>query len=186
MHSPAAPSAGPSRVPVWDRFVRIFHWSLVVCVLSNCFIVEEGAGLHQWLGYTASALVLARAGWGFIGGGNARFASFFPTPARLRAHAGELRDGWHAGRLPRHAGHNPLGALMMLALMALVLLLGLTGWLQTTNRFWGVEWMQEVHEVLAHSLIALVTLHAGAALLMGRLQRTNLVAAMVTGVKVFK
>lgn len=184
---------GSRRLPVWDRFVRFFHWTLVACVLLNFFVVEAGEELHQWLGYAASALVAARVLWGFVGSTHARFGNFFPTPARLRAHVAELRARAASRRarlpaqaLPRHPGHNPLGALMMLLLMALVLLLGLTGWLQTTDRFWGVEWMQDLHETAANGLMAAVGLHAAAALLMGRLERTNLVAAMVTGVKVFR
>ena len=187
MGSPAVP-AGVQRHRVWDLFVRVFHWSLVSCVVLNYAVVEEGKDLHQWLGYAAAALVAARVLWGFVGSRHARFASFFPTPARLRAHWVELR---HSGRTsattaPRHLGHNPLGALMMLALMALVLLLGATGWLMGTDAFWGAEWLEELHEALAHALIISAGLHAAAALAMGRLERTNLVAAMVTGVKVFK
>lgn len=168
-----------SAVPVWDRFVRVFHWSLVACVLLNFGVADDGETLHQVLGYTASSLVLARVVWGFIGSRHARFASFFPTPARLRAHVLALRQG-HA---PDHDGHNPLGALMMLALMALVLSLGLTGFLQTTDAFWGEEWLQDLHEGLANSLMALAGLHALAALVMGRLERTRLIRAMITGTK---
>ena len=87
------------------------------------------------------------------------------------------------GEVPAHAGHNPLGALMMLALMAMVLGLGLTGWLQGTDAFWGVEWVQELHEGLAETLVWLAALHAAAALVMGRIERTRLVKAMFTGVK---
>ena len=90
------------------------------------------------------------------------------------------------GHLPRHVGHSPFGALMMLSLMALVLLLGLTGWLQTTDQFWGVEWLQETHEILANALMVTAAVHAMAALLIGRLERCNLIAAMISGVKVFK
>lgn len=169
-------------VPVWDRFVRLFHWSLVGCVLLNQFVVSDGETLHQWLGYAASALVAARIVWGFVGSRHARFRDFFPTPGRLRAHLGALAEG----QLPRHDGHNPLGALMMLALMACVLALGLSGWLQTTDRFWGEEWLQETHEWLGDLLIALAGLHAAAAIVMGRLERTNLVKAMVTGTKVYR
>lgn len=175
-----------ARQPVWDLFVRVFHWSLVSCVILNYSVVEEGEWLHQWLGYTASALVVARVVWGFIGSRHARFADFFPTPARLRNHWAELRSASRTGRLPRHVGHSPWGALMMLLLMALVLLLGLTGWLQTTDQFWGVEWLQETHEILAHTLIVASAVHAAAALLVGRLERCNLIAAMISGVKVFK
>ena len=70
--------------------------------------------------------------------------------------------------------------------MALVLYLGLTGFLQTTDAFWGDERMQETHEWLGSALIALAGLHAVAAIVMGRLERVNLVRAMVTGVKVMR
>ena len=190
----AAVPAGVQRHRVWDRFVRFFHWSLVACVVLNYTVVEEGEDLHLWLGYAAAALVAARVVWGFVGSKHARFASFFPTPARLRAHLRELRTQQSTDTksvqqtipAPPYLGHNPLGALMMLLLMALVLSLGVTGWLQGTDAFFGVEWMQELHELLAHALMASAGLHAAAALVMGRLERANLVAAMVTGVKVFK
>ncbi|BDI03815.1 cytochrome b/b6 domain-containing protein [Sphaerotilus microaerophilus] len=166
-------------IRVWDRFVRVFHWSLVSCVLVNYFLVDDGETLHQWIGYAASALVVMRIVWGFIGSRYARFADFFPTPARLRRHVQAIR----AGRADTHPGHNPLGALMMLALMALVLALAVTGFMQTLDAFWGEEWLQELHEVIASALILLATLHAAAAIVMGRIERTNLVAAMITGVK---
>lgn len=166
-------------VKVWDPFVRVFHWSLVSCVLLNYFVIDDGETIHQWLGYAASALVVMRIVWGFIGTRYARFADFFPTPARLRHHIVAMRSG----TVESHAGHNPLGALMMLALMAVVLGLGVTGFLQTTDTFWGEEWLQDLHEVLGSALIALAGLHAAAAIIMGRIERTNLVAAMVTGVK---
>ena len=174
-------SAGPGpSVRVWDLFVRCFHWALVACVLANWFIVDDGEDLHQWLGYLASALVGARVVWGFVGPHHARFSSFWPTPARMAHHVRQL-----LARQPDHSpGHNPLGALMMMLLMALVLALGVTGFLQTTDRFWGDELMQDLHEWLGQALITAAGLHAAAALVMGRLERTRLVRAMVTGIKV--
>lgn len=171
--APAAPQ------PVWDRFVRVFHWSLVACVALDFFALDDGKTVHQWLGYTATALVLARIVWGFIGSPHARFADFFPTPSRVAAHLRAIAGG----QLPQHEGHNPLGALMMLALMAVVLSLGTTGFLLTTDAFWGDETMEEVHETLADVLIGLAALHALAAIVMSRLEHTNLVRAMITGVK---
>lgn len=175
-------SSLPQSIKVWDPFVRLFHWSLVACVLINYFIIDDGETVHQWLGYVASGLVAARIVWGFIGTRHARFSDFFPTRARLQAHFQALRSG----AADDHPGHNPFGAVMMLALIALVLALGLSGYLQTTDLFWGEEWLQELHEMLASALIGLATLHALAAIVMGRLQRTNLIAAMVTGVKVHR
>ena len=169
----------PDEVRVWDPFVRIFHWGLVACIALNEFVIDDGERVHQWIGYAAGALVLARIVWGFVGTRHARFADFWPTPTRLRAHLADLRAGRHG----THAGHNPLGALMMLALLAVVLALGVTGWLQTTDAFWGEEWLQELHEELAEALLGLAGVHVAAALLMSAVERTNLVAAMVSGIK---
>lgn len=165
--------------PVWDLFVRVFHWTLVVCVLLNSFVLDDGETIHQWAGYLAAALVLARVVWGFIGSRHARFADFFPTPGRIVRH---VRGLW-SGHAEFHWGHNPLGALMMLALMGMVLALGVTGWMQGLDAYWGEEWLQELHEVIGEALIILVGLHAAAALLMGRIERARLLKAMVTGVK---
>lgn len=166
-------------VVVWDPFVRLFHWSLVGGVLLNQFVLEEGEAPHRWVGYAAAALVLARVVWGFVGSRHARFSDFFPTPARVREHACALRQGRH----PAYVGHSPLGALMMLTLMALVLALGVTGWLQGTDAFWGEEWLEELHEGLAQVLIWTAGVHALAAIALGRLERVGLVRAMITGVK---
>ena len=168
----------PSR-PVWDLFVRVFHWTLVGTVLLNQFVLEEGETLHEWAGYLAAALVAARIVWGFIGSRHARFSDFFPTPSRLWQHLRAMRSG----RPEHHWGHNPLGALMMFLLMGLVLGLGVTGWMQGLDAFWGEEWLQELHEVLANALLLSAGLHAASAIVMGRIERTRLVKAMVTGVK---
>lgn len=165
--------------PVWDRFVRVFHWTLVGCVLLNYFLLEAGETPHEWTGYLAVALVAARIVWGFIGSRHARFSDSFPTPERLMAHLRALRSEQPG----HHWGHNPLGALMMLLLMTLVLALGTTGWMQGTDRYFGEVWLQELHALIAHALVLSAGAHAAAALVMGRIERTRLVKAMVTGIK---
>lgn len=172
--SPSSPS-----VPVWDRFIRLFHWTLVSCVVIDYTVLDDGDDLHQWLGYLAAALVVARVVWGFIGTPHARFSDFFPTLTRIRRHI----EGMVSGAPARHDGHNPLGALMILMLMVLVLVVCLTGWMQTLDAFWGEDWLQELHGQVANLLIALASLHALAAIVMGRLERTHLIRAMFTGVK---
>lgn len=168
------------KIHVWDRFVRIFHWALVICIVLNFFVLEAGETPHRWLGYVASALVCARIVWGFVGSRYARFSDFFPTPAKIVRHVRHVRSGTHDD----YPGHNPIAALMIFVLMGLVLALGVTGYMQGTDMFWGEDWVQELHEALASTLIALAGLHAAAAIAMGRLERTNLVHAMLTGVKV--
>lgn len=175
--SSTLPLASP--VKVWDRFVRLFHWSLLCCVVLNQFVLEAGEIAHTWTGYMASALVLSRVVWGFIGSRHARFSDFFPTPGRLGRHFSALRKGLH----PQYVGHNPLGALMILVLMATVLALGITGWMQTTDTYFGEEWLMELHQWLANGLLVAAGMHGVAAIVMGRMERVNLVRAMVTGVK---
>lgn len=164
---------------VWDPLVRVFHWSLVTCVLLNLFVVNDGEDLHQWLGHAAAALVAVRVVWGFIGPRHARFTDFFPTPRRVASHVRAL----FKDEPEHHWGHNPLGGLMVLGLMGMVLALGLTGWMQGLDAFWGEEWLQDLHEGLGEWLMPMVGLHAAAAIVMGRIERTRLVKAMVTGVK---
>ncbi len=173
-------AASFEHIHVWDRFVRVFHWTLVACILTNFFVIDDGETLHQWLGYTASVLVCARIVWGFIGSKYARFSDFFPTPAKIKQHLLHLKSGEH----DPSPGHNPVAALMMFAMLAIVLSLGVTGYMQGMDAFWGEEWLQDLHEVLASTLITFAGLHALAAIVMSRIERTNLIRAMVTGVKV--
>ena len=167
---------------VWDALVRVFHWSLVVCVALNAFILEEGETAHQWTGYVATGLVGLRILWGFVSRGHARFSEFFPTPTRVRQHLRQVMLGTpHAPTL----GHNPLGGLMMLTLMGLVLSLGLTGYLMGTDALDGEEWLEELHEFLANTLYLAAVVHVMAAWVMGKIERVNLIKAMITGRKTF-
>ena len=165
-------------IRVWDPLVRALHWTLVACVLGN-LLNESGETLHRALGYTASGVVLTRLVWGFVGPGHARFADWFPTPGRLQPYLRALLQG----RAPRHIGHNPAGAVMMLALLTLVLGLGATGYLMTTDAFFGEDWLEEIHEALADVLVGAVALHVAAALFESWRHRENLVACMLHGRK---
>ena len=166
-------------VKVWDLPVRLCHWALAACVLANLAFTESGSDLHELAGYTAVGIVAFRLLWGLIGSRHARFSDFWPTPARLKAHWQQLKHG----QTSPHPGHNPFGALMMLALWAVVLGLGISGYLMGTDRFFGEEWLQEIHEVLANSLIVLIAIHILAAIGMSLYTRVNLPRAMITGRK---
>ncbi|KLT73351.1 cytochrome B561 [Neisseria arctica] len=168
-----------STVKVWDLPVRICHWALAACILANLAVTESGSDIHQIIGYTAVGIVSFRVIWGFIGSRHARFSDFWPTPSRLRAHWQILKN-----RQPDpHPGHNPFGALMMLALWGIIIGLGITGYMMGTDMFWGDEMIEELHETLANSLIPLIVLHVAAALLMSYIGKINLVRAMITGNK---
>ncbi|NVK41390.1 MAG: cytochrome b/b6 domain-containing protein [Oceanospirillaceae bacterium] len=162
---------------IWDPVVRLFHWSLALAFLLNYAVLEEGETAHEWVGYYCLAILSVRILWGFVGPRNARFADFFPTPARVRHHLALLRQG----RIEAHDGHNPLGGLMILALMAGVTLTGITGWMLELDAFWGEDWAEELHEVMANLTMLLVFVHVSAVLLFSWLGPVNLVRTMITG-----
>jgi len=164
-------------------FVRSAHWSLAGCVLAAWLTAElklqSAEALHEWLGYAALAVIALRVAWGWIGPRYARFGQFVAAPSRVLAYAKAVLRGVE----PRYLGHNPLGGWMIVALLATAALASLTGWLSVTDRFWGVERVQEVHELLGDALIALAALHVTGVVYTSWRQRENLAAAMLSGVK---
>src|SRR5207344_1558354 len=88
-----------------------------------------------------------------------------------------------SGRAPRYIGHNPLGGWMIVALLACIAGLSLTGWLYTTDRFWGDETVETVHRLLAWGMLGLITLHVAGVVFTSLRHRENLVAAMFSGRK---
>jgi cytochrome b len=171
--APAQPT-----IKVWDAFVRIAHWSLVVSVLG-AWLTQDSGAVHEWLGYAALAIVLARLSWGWFGTPHARFGQFVRSPADTLRYSRQVL----ARTEPRHVGHNPLGAYMIVALVVMVVLVSATGWLYTTDAYWGVEWVEALHEALSNALILLVALHLGGVAFSSWRHRENLVAAMIHGRK---
>lgn len=168
-----------NRLNVWDPFVRVFHWSVALGFAANALVVDDDGKLHQWIGYAIVALVLARILWGLIGTRYARFTSFPPS---LSGAFGQLRE-MTSGERHIHVGHTPLGALMIYNLLAALLVIGLSGWLMTTDAFWGVEWPEELHEGAVAWAEISVVMHIAAVLFESWRTRVNLPRAMVTGCK---
>lgn len=96
----------------WDPVVKLTHWTIVLAILANALLTEEGSAAHVWVGYALAAILALRLLWGLIGPAEARFSAFPPNPARALRHVGEIRRGEKA----EHASHNPLGALMVYAI----------------------------------------------------------------------
>jgi cytochrome b len=167
------------RVRIWDPLLRLLHWSLVGTFADSWLTRHSPGTLHEWLGYAVLAIVVIRIAWGFLGTPYARFAQFIRSPAATLRYASSLA----AGRQPRYLGHNPLGAWMIVALVVTTLGICVSGWLYTTDRYWGVEWVEIVHRWLTNFGLALVALHLTGVVVTSLHDRENLVASMVHGRK---
>jgi cytochrome b len=172
-------SPDPSRALVWDPLVRVGHWTLVSAV-ALAWLTRAGWGAwHEWIGYAALAVVTLRIAWGFVGPRFARFRQFVLPPAKTIFYARRVLRGDE----PRYLGHNPLGGWMIVALLAAVALTALSGWLYTTDAYWGVAWVGNLHEALAILVLVLAALHIGGVVFTSLQQRENLAAAMIHGRK---
>ena len=109
---PASP-VEDARVRVWDLPTRLTHWLVVVLVALSWWTAETGRlEWHRWSGYTLLGLVIFRVYWGFVGSSTAKFTNFVRGPRAITSY---LKGGWAAT-----AGHNPLGALSVVALLVLL------------------------------------------------------------------
>lgn len=164
-------------VLIWDVPVRVFHWLMVVSFFGAYLTAESERWrlVHVTLGYTMAGLVAFRLVWGLVGTRHARFASFVQGPAAVVRY---LR-GLASGRPEHHAGHNPAGALAIIALLGLTVLVTAAGWANYNEI--GGHWIEELHEGAANVMLAIVGVHVAGVLISSWLHRTNLVRAMLTG-----
>ncbi len=176
-------------VRVWDLPTRLFHWALAICIVLGIVFVKIGGNAIEWhayCGYTALALILFRLIWGFVGSWHARFANFIPSPSKLIAF---LR-----GQVDGGLGHNPLGALSVIALLLVVLIQALTGLFADDDIFFQgplakyvsnstVALLTSIHRFNQYLIFALVGLHLAAISYYYFVKRQNLVGPMVTGDK---
>ena len=182
----------PSRpaVRVWDVPVRLVHWATVIAVALSWWTGETGRlEWHRWSGYALLGLVTFRIYWGFFGSSTARFRQFVRGP---RAVAGYLRGAWNVA-----AGHNPLGALSVLALIVLLLaqvMLGLfavdvdgieSGPLSLYVSFETGRLAAEWHEAVFNVLLALTALHIVAIAWYRVVKKEKLVEAMIHGTRAY-
>ena len=166
-------------VLVWDFPVRVFHWLLVIS-FAGAWLTSESESqqmIHYAFGYSACAVVLFRIVWGLVGTRYARFTQFIKGPVETIQHIKALLTRHRQSEL----GHNPAGALVMIALMLFILLIGLTGY-WSVKEFLG-DFMSEAHEAIASVALWIVIIHIAAAVIMSFLQKENLIKSMVTGKK---
>lgn len=171
--------APPATVQVWDPFVRIFHWSLVALFAIAFFTGDDAERVHVAAGYGIAGLLALRIVWGFVGPCHARFADFVRSPRATLTYLRE--EALFRGR--RYIGHNPAGGLMVVALVVMLSGTCATGYLLTTDTYWGSKTMEHIHGAFAYVTVALVGLHIVGVLVTSLAHRENLVKAMITGRK---
>ncbi len=176
------------RVRIWDLPTRICHWALAAAVVTACitgFTGGNGMDIHGKAGIVIAGLLAFRIVWGLVGSTYARFARFVRGPAAIRAY---LRGEWQG------LGHNPLGALSVLALLGLLAFQVGTGLFGNDDiAFEGPlyvlvgketsDFLTGLHKSGVWALLALVALHLGAIGYYVRVRKDNLVRPMLTGWK---
>ncbi len=164
---------------VWDPFIRIFHWSLAIGMVAVWITSSWRGASHQWIGLAIGALLIGRIVWGFVGSNYARFAQFQCGPQASIGYIYAIVKGTER----RYLGHNPAGALMILALMFTITTTVFSGWLMTTDTYFGDDTVQFLHRASAYSVVGLIFFHVGGVVLASRRHKENLVKAMLTGEK---
>ena len=180
------------RVRLWDGPVRLVHWLLVGLTGFSWWASDDHLDWHQWSGYAIVALVLFRIYWGFAGSGAARFSSFVRGPGATLAYLKTV--GSRARSVT--PGHNPMGALSILAILLVLLVQVGTGLfavdidayqggpLSDRVSFDLGRQIAEFHELSFRALQGLVVLHVGAVLFYLVWKRTDLIRPMITGQRV--
>jgi cytochrome b len=200
------------KVYVWDHFVRVFHWSLVLLFVTSYLSGEEEHWIHVYSGYAIITLVVMRVMWGFVGSRYARFADFVYSPRTVLSYIRSI----FAGNPRRFLGHNPAAGAMVLALLAALSLTTLSGLklyaveegkgpLAANVRLEVVaqahangdrdehdeedddeeaeEFWEDLHETGVNALLLLIVLHISGVAVSSRLHRESLAKAMITGEK---
>ncbi len=183
----------PVVIRVWDIPVRLFHWLLVLLVIA-LFVTGKLGGnwleWHQRAGVGVIGLVLFRVIWGFVGSTHARFASFLRGPSAVFAYVKNLRQR----PLPHDIGHNPMGALSVVAMLLVLLAQAVLGLFANDDimlegpyaRLVSKEtsdFLTKLHKLNADVIIGLVCLHLAAIAFAYFYKKENLVKPMFTGEK---
>lgn len=173
------PMARTGQVRVWDPVIRLFHWSLVATFAVAWATGDELKSVHQTAGYVILGLLVVRLAWGLVGTSHARFTDFVTGPGAVFRYLREIV----IGHPRRYLGHNPAGGAMVIALLLMLGVITATGIMMTTDAYWGVEWVEEAHELAVNLTLLLVALHLAGVGLASWQHGENLVKAMVTGRK---
>ncbi len=183
----------------WDLPTRVFHWLLVTLIAAGwataTFAEKLGDATLRWhrgIGLAILVAVVWRLLWGLVGSSTARFANFVRSPSAALAYGRDLLGG----RSRAYLGHNPLGAFMIVALLAVVAAQAGLGLFTAEHndladgpfvKFVAEEWLKPIrrwhHMLFNRVLLPLAALHVLANVLYGAIKKDPLIRAMITGTK---
>ncbi len=187
-----------TRITVWDRFIRLFHWTLLAAVVISFYTTKTmGAPflfpieVHAQAGYLIIGLLVFRFIWGLVGSTYARFSTFLYGPKTTAQYTKALITR----RAPRYASHNPLGGWMVILLLASLAFQAVSGLFLSDDIFFQAplyglfgpalgDVLPRLHSWNSDLLLILIGIHL-AGLIWHALQGEHLVSAMLTGVKRF-
>lgn len=180
------------RIAVWDVPTRLFHWSLAGLIVFAWWSADtHHLDWHKIAGSVIAGLLVFRLWWGIFGGSTARFSDFVRGP-------GAILD-YLRGKAKRiSAGHNPLGALSVLALLLTALTVVVSGLFTVDTD--GIESgplsslvdfdqgriAAEIHGYGFNVLEVLVVLHLVAIAWYAFVKREGLIGAMLHGKRIAK
>lgn len=184
----------PQNVRIWDPLLRVFHWLLAASVISAWLLGQYGPAkmtLHFWAGYMVAGLLAFRLIWGFIGPAPARFSHFLRGPGAVMGYARHMFL-----REPSYwPGHNPLGALSVIAMLAVLGAQVTSGLISDPDDFINVGPLASyvsastrrtavgIHETGANLVLILVILHIAVIVFYRLWKHENLIRPMLTGWK---
>ena len=184
-------SSRATMIRVWDAPTRLFHWAIVLLLVTSWVTQHENwMGLHLLSGYSILTLLLFRLTWGFIGSDTARFSQFLRSPFAALRHLAYL----HRREPDTEIGHNAAGGWMVLLLLGLLAVQVATGLCanddgntqgplaDSVGKDWS-DYLSHIHAVNLLNIEIAVAVHVTAVLLYAALKRQNLLRPMITGRK---
>ncbi len=180
-------------IKIWDQWVRLFHWSLVIAVSFSLISGETSIGFFDWHRYAGEivlALVLFRLIWGFVGSSNARLLSLVVNPRHAFTHLRDLSKG----TLTQERGHSAAGGWAVLAMLVLISIQAITGLFISDDEEWvegalhgsvsssNTDFLYNIHHTNASLLQAMVILHIVMVAVYYFVGKQNLIKPMITGV----
>jgi cytochrome b len=173
---------------IWDLPIRIFHWLLVLSICGSFITIQNDWMLaHERCGLTILGLLIFRLIWGVVGYPTARFVQFVKGPRAIVAYIKQL-----IGNGKTHSfGHNPLGALSVIALLSVILFQALSGTLSTDDIFYDgplyhvfpafTKFAGSLHQLLPLLILSLIGLHLVAIITHRIFFKEKLTSQMITG-----